>query len=275
MGATGYLGSRIARNFATNGNQLLLSGRDFGKLLRLKSELIALAPTVEIDIEVLDLENRETWDASGKRFSTFNPSVFFNCAGIQGKINLISKLNISDYEQVMSINLFSSIYFTKVLINSSNSEFPLRIIHFSGGGAATSRPNFSPYSLSKTALVRFVENLASELTRERIYINAVAPGVLPSKMQQEVLAQPHLTNSKDSLVAYESLGNTNQTHTRLLNLCNFLASDISDGITGKFISAEWDAWENWPNHIKELQNSELYSLRRVTAREKGLSWGDA
>ena len=58
------------------------------------------------------------------------------------------------------------------------------------------------------------------------------------------------------------------------DLIKFLVSDKSNGITGKLISAEWDNWVEWPNHISELQDSKLYTLRRIVARDLGLTWGD-
>ena len=57
-------------------------------------------------------------------------------------------------------------------------------------------------------------------------------------------------------------------------LALFLASSESDGITGKLISAVWDDWEHWPDHLSELSNSDAYTLRRITGRDRGFTWGD-
>ena len=273
-GATGYLGSRIAKHFARNGHTLLLCGRNNAELLSLKKDLLEFQPTIQVEIEQLDLSDRSSWESAANRFIKFSPGVYFNCAGIQGTIDSINNLDISDYENVMSVNLYSGIYFTAQLANSLSSESTLRIIHFSGGGATSSRPFFAPYSLSKSSLVRFVENFAAEISQQRIFINAVAPGVLPSKMQSEITNQLKLAGTKDFKTASDSLNKSDQSHTKLLDLCEFLTSSRSDGISGKLISAEWDAWENWPSHLEEIQNSELYTLRRVTARDKGFDWGD-
>lgn len=273
-GATGYLGSRIAKHFTKEGNSLLLSGRNKYELLSLREELNVLESSIKVEIELLDLADRSKWDASAKRFIEFSPAVYFNCAAIQGSIDSIANLDISDYENVMNVNLYSSIYFTTQLTTSLGAESTLRIIHFSGGGATSPRPLFAPYSLSKTALVRFIENFAAESFHRKTFINAIAPGVLPSKMQTEIASQPKLAGTKEFQTATESLKLSDPSHPRLLKLCEFLASDKSDGISGKLISAEWDAWENWPSHMEEIKDSELYTLRRVTARDEGLSWGD-
>ena len=58
------------------------------------------------------------------------------------------------------------------------------------------------------------------------------------------------------------------------DLILFLAAHASDGITGKLISAAWDKWESWPAYKEELANSDSYTLRRITGKDRGLSWGD-
>ena len=58
------------------------------------------------------------------------------------------------------------------------------------------------------------------------------------------------------------------------DLAVFLASKLSEGISGKLISAVWDDWQNWPKYTKELQNSDVYTLRRVVGRDRQFSWGD-
>jgi hypothetical protein len=61
---------------------------------------------------------------------------------------------------------------------------------------------------------------------------------------------------------------------RVAELCHFLASDASSGITGKLVSAVWDDWEHWPEHLHELRTSDVYTLRRIAGRDRGFSWGD-
>ena len=57
-------------------------------------------------------------------------------------------------------------------------------------------------------------------------------------------------------------------------LCVFLGSPDSDGITGKLIAAQWDRWEDWPQHLDELNASDVYTLRRITGRDRDKKWGD-
>ncbi|MFM7615231.1 MAG: hypothetical protein ACKO4R_13645, partial [Synechococcales cyanobacterium] len=61
---------------------------------------------------------------------------------------------------------------------------------------------------------------------------------------------------------------------RVADLALFLASEDSKGITGKLISAVWDRWEDWPFHLDELNKTDIYTLRRIVGRDRGMNWGD-
>jgi len=57
-------------------------------------------------------------------------------------------------------------------------------------------------------------------------------------------------------------------------LCVFLASSASDGITGKLISAIWDPWESLQDHLSDLKQNDIYTLRRIVPQDRGKEWGD-
>ena len=58
------------------------------------------------------------------------------------------------------------------------------------------------------------------------------------------------------------------------NLALFLGSAASDGITGKLISAVWDPWYTLPEHLPDLQGTDVYTLRRIVPRDRGMDWAD-
>jgi short-subunit dehydrogenase len=273
-GATGYLGSLLSKHLAKIGKNLILGGRNQKKLKLLQSSLRENHKLLNFEIVACNLEEIDSWENAKKSLEKFEVAAYINCSGIQGKIDFGKNINQNEFQKVFNVNLFSSIYFTNYFINRLEEKKDLTIIHFSGGGATIARPLFMPYSLSKTALIRFVENIASENLDSKIRINAIAPGTLPSKMQEEI-ANNHLTSRVDEgKIACNSLKNPEFNHSNLLKLCDFLLSDLSDGINGKLISAQWDKWEDWPEHILDLQGSDLYTLRRIVGRDRHKKWGD-
>lgn len=253
---------------------LLLSSRGDTKLQEMARSLSGRYPSLNIQSITCDLSSVDSWHSTSERLKEFQVERYINCSGIQGKFGLSSEMSYDEMIHVFKVNLFSSIYFSNFFTEQLLERRKLSIIHFSGGGATGPRPLFMPYSLSKTSLLRFVENFAVENVNKNVRINAVAPGVMPSKMQQDVLNSPKLQDSKDHLTALKSLSLGHSNHSQLLKLCDFLLSDKSQGISGKLISAEWDNWSEWPNHLEQLEFSDLYTLRRITGRDRGQNWGD-
>ena len=273
-GATGFAGSMLSDHLASQGLDLLVSASDGIKLQKLVDVLLKKYPSIRIRSFTCDLSMPDCWEGTAAFIEDLYVQNYINCSGIQGPIGLNSNVSHCDYTRVFNVNLFSSMFFTNLFAKRLKPGEKLSIVHFSGGGSAGPRPMFMPYSLSKTSLIRFVENFAAENLNGDIRINAIAPGVMPSRMQEEIMRTPGMENTKDYLVAENSLFTKNLVGKRFLELCDFLISNKSQGITGKLISADWDNWRDWPNHLTELESSDLYTLRRITSRDRGQEWGD-
>jgi 3-oxoacyl-[acyl-carrier protein] reductase len=273
-GATGYVGIRLVEHLASRGRDLLLSARDEKKLHEVVKKIADTYPNQSFRGFACDLGNPESWVSAVEHLNQFSVLEYINCSGIQGQLGPSSEVSYEESLNVFNVNLFSSMFFTNHFASSLREGDKLSIIHFSGGGSTSPRPLFMSYSLSKTSLLRFVENFAAENPDRNIKINAIAPGVMPSKMQSEIIDNEWLRNSKERLTALNSLSNLDSDLTKLLKLCDFLLSDKSAGITGKLISAEWDDWAEWPNHLGLLKDSDLYTLRRIIGRDRGQEWGD-
>jgi len=273
-GATGYLGKATTKFLLCLGYSVLLGGRDSRELVRQSEELSHQYGKLVAGSIQCDLANPVAWNETVNQLNDYEIAGYVNCSGKQGRIAPITELDIEEFISIFNVNCFSSIFFTKYFLKRQNEKSITSVIHFSGGGATSARPYFSPYSLSKTALVRFVENVASEQNSRNFRINAIAPGVMPSQMQSEILDNVFLRNSKEQSLAQASIENTPEATSKVLKLVEFLLSEKTDGISGKLISAQWDNWEEWPNHLEELKSQQLYTLRRLTARDRNLSWGD-
>lgn len=273
-GASGFVGLMITEHLASQGKDLLLSARNENRLQEIVENLAKRYPHQHFVAFQCDLASPYLWKSAIEVLNGFTVSEYINCSGIQGQLGPSSEIEYEEMNAVFNVNLFSSIYFTNYFAKKLTKNEKLSIIHFSGGGSTSPRPLFMSYSLSKTSLLRFIENFALENLNENIKINAIAPGVMPSKMQSEVVENKSLYDSKDFTSSLKSLTDQNYDSTKLLRLSDFLLSEKSKGISGKLISAEWDNWEDWPNHLDQLKNTDLYTLRRITGRDRGQQWGD-
>ena len=273
-GATGFAGSMLSEHLASQGKNLLLSASNGVKLQKVEEKLSEKYPNIKVESFICDLSKPDLWKSDISFFKDSHIHSYLNCSGVQGQLGPSVEVSHDEITRVFNVNLFSSIYFSNFFAKNLEQGEKLSIIHFSGGGATGPRPMFMPYSLSKTSLLRFVENFAEENSNKNIRINAVAPGVMPSKMQEEIIRAPGMSESRDYLVAENALSKGDLGNRKLMDLCDFLLSDKSQGITGKLISAEWDNWSEWPEHLAELTSSDLYTLRRINGRDRDKNWGD-
>jgi len=277
-GANQGLGFEIAKKYAAAGANLMLCARNehlLDNALRKVKEYVVddqviLAQKVDVSNEM---------DVSSVIESTFNQlgvcHILVNNAGIYGPKGDIEEVDWAEWIKAIEINVYGSVLMCRKLIPRFKQQRYGKVIQLSGGGATNPLPKISAYAVSKAAIVRFAETLAEEVRGSGIDVNAIAPGALNTRMLEEVLkAGPEMVGKEfyeRSLKQQESGGASIE---RAAELALFLASSLSDGITGKLISAAWDNWEEWPKHLSELNKSDVYTLRRIVGRDRNINWGD-
>jgi NAD(P)-dependent dehydrogenase (short-subunit alcohol dehydrogenase family) len=274
-GATGFLGSLLAKHYARSGTHLILIGKDEIKLENLKRE-VELDTESKVTIVCLDFESNYISELSAKiELFAQHINFFISTIGTQHPIAPVLQSKENEWSGNIRTNLVLPVslakFFTDIFLKNGHGS----VILISGGGATNARTNFSAYASAKAGLVRFVETFAAEIAEFNVRINAIAPGIMPSKMMYEIVENSSLAVGKDEKAkARRALDDRLWDPAQILSLCDFLVSEKSKGITGKLISAEWDNWSEWPQHVDELRASDLYTLRRITGRDRGQTWGD-
>jgi len=201
--------------------------------------------------------------------------VLVNNAGVAGPCGAIENIDLKEWFHAIEINLLGSVLLSRAILPHFKKAARGKIIQLSGGGATNPLPGLSAYAASKAAVIRFVETLAEETRPHHIDVNAIAPGALNTRMLDEFLAAGP---ERIGPAFYErSLRQKQDGGVPLgkgADLAVFLGSPLSDGITGKLISAVWDPWEALPNHLEDLNRTDIYTLRRVVPGDRGMAWGD-
>jgi NAD(P)-dependent dehydrogenase (short-subunit alcohol dehydrogenase family) len=275
-GASQGLGKAIAREFVKEGahvglcardKKLLKAAADDLEMLKSAGQQILAAPcdvSVEGDVE-------QFFDAVRSRLGPVN--VLINNAGIYGPKGESEKVDFREWLRAVEINLYGTFLPCRFAIREMKELRRGKIINLSGGGATAPLPRISAYAASKAAVVRLTETMAEELREFSIDVNAIAPGALNTRLLEEVLsAGPHAVGEEfyqKSLQQRESGGVPLEKAARL---CIYLASELSDGITGKLISAQWDPWDNLHAFREQLANSDIYTLRRIVPEDRGLKF---
>ncbi len=274
-GASTGLGKAIARACLREGAHVCICARDKNALEATCEELCNengehRAFAIQTDVSDPAAVNALFESASGRLPQLLG---LVNNAGVQGPIGMLENVNPTEWLRTIKINLFGTMLCSRAVLPILRRAGYGKIVNLSGGGAASPRPRMSAYAASKAAIVRLSETLAEEYAEYNIDVNAIAPGALNTRMLEEVLlAGPERVGNT---VYEQSLRQEQQggaSLDRAADLCVFLLSKNSDGITGKLLSAVWDPWEALPTRRRDLEKTDLYTLRRVTPKDRGLDW---
>lgn len=271
------LGFEIARTFVRAGARVHVCARDATALDRARAELEAIAPDPGwVGASVADVSDPDSVgrlvDEALERFTRVH--VLVNNAGVHGPIGLTEDADWDEWEQAIRVNLLGSVLCCRAVLPHFRAHGYGKIIQLSGGGATAPRPRLGAYAASKAAVVRFAETLAEEVCGTGIDVNAIAPGALNTRLLDDLLAAG--SEGVGAAAYQQALEQRASGGTPLelaAQLAVFLASERSDGITGKLISAPWDPWEELPTHLDDLRTTDVYTLRRIVPSDRGLAWG--
>jgi NAD(P)-dependent dehydrogenase (short-subunit alcohol dehydrogenase family) len=277
-GASQGFGAEIARQFVANGASVMLCARSADKLRDQQQALAPLlAPGSRIVAVVGDVGNVNDVDAIFAKVNSDFPrlDILVNNAGIYGPMGNIENVDWNEWIDAIRINLLGLVYVARAAVPMFRSQRYGKMINISGGGAANPMPGITAYAVSKAGVVRFTESLALECKDDNIDVNAIAPGALVTQMMTQLLEAGPDKVGKNFYDRMKKIADEGGTPLDVgAALCVFLGSSESDGITGKLIAAQWDRWEDWPLHLDELNSSDVYTLRRITGRDRNKEWGD-
>ena len=277
-GANQGLGLEIARKYVLAGADLMLCARNVELLEVARAELAKLAtPGQKIVSQAADVSVED--DVNKVMAQTLQQlggcHILVNNAGVYGPKGEIESVDWTQWVKAIEVNVYGSILMSRAVLPHLKAQGYGKVIQLSGGGATNPLPRISAYAVSKAAIVRYAETLAEEVRGTGIDVNSIAPGALNTRMLDEVLeAGPDKVGQAfyDRSLEQKKFGGS--PLEKGADLAVFLASPASDGITAKLISAVWDDWEHWPQHLQELNGSDAYTLRRIAGRDRGLTWGD-
>jgi NAD(P)-dependent dehydrogenase (short-subunit alcohol dehydrogenase family) len=277
-GANQGLGLAVSSEFLRAGASIIMCARNAEKLKQSSESLLPLVTENQVILALpADVSSQDSVNDLIKNALTnfAQIHILVNNAGIYGPMGSIEEVNWDEWVQAIKINFLGSVLMCKSLIPHFKSYHYGKIIQLSGGGATNPLPRISAYAASKAAVIRFAETLAEEVRGTGIDINSIAPGALNTRLLDQVLEAGKEKVGADFYErALRQKADGGASLEKAAKLAVFLASAESDGITGKLISAVWDPWESFPEHLEELKKSDVYTLRRITPAERGMNWGE-
>lgn len=276
-GGSQGLGKAIAREFIQQGANVVICARDQSPLDATKSELEGTATKAQqIRAKGCDVSSeKDVNELISYAVSELGPiNVLVTNAGVYGPMGPTEDVDFRDWARALEINLYGVLLPCRAVIPHFKKANYGKIVVLSGGGATNPLPNISSYAAAKAAVVRLAETLAEELKSYHVDVNAVAPGALKTRLVDEVLSAGPEKVGEAFYAKNQKWASEGATPMELgACLCAYLASRESDGITGRLISAQWDPWEKLQEYRDDLSGSDIYCLRRIVPKDRGLTWG--
>ena len=196
-GASGGIGSAIAKSLAQQGARLALSGSNGQKLRVFREQLMDEVGGDHVEI-TCDLSNPEsveelvpaTIDTLGKI------DILVNNAGIT-RDNLAMRMKDEEWDQVMQVNLEAAFRLMRAAARPMMKAKFGRMISITSVVGSTGNPGQMNYAAAKAGIVGMSKSLGQELASRGITVNCVAPGFIRTAMT-DVLpdAQKDALNAK-------------------------------------------------------------------------------
>lgn len=183
-GASGGIGSSIARCLARQGARLALSGSNASKLRAFREELNEEFGNDHVEV-TCDLSNKDqveelvpaTLDTLGKL------DILVNNAGIT-RDNLTMRMKDEDWAQVIQINLEAAFRLMRAAAKPMMKARFGRIVSVTSVVGATGNPGQVNYAAAKAGLVGMTKSYAQEVASRGITANCVAPGFIRTAMTE-------------------------------------------------------------------------------------------
>jgi 3-oxoacyl-[acyl-carrier protein] reductase len=178
-GASGGLGSAIARALAGQGARLTVSGSNVEKLEAFRASLggahVAL-PCNLSDGAAVDSLVPQAVEALGGKLD-----ILVNNAGVT-RDNLLMRMKDEEFEEVIRINLEAAFRLMRAAAKPMMKARFGRIISITSVVGVTGNPGQANYVASKAGLIGMTKSVAQELASRGITVNAIAPGFMTSAM---------------------------------------------------------------------------------------------
>jgi NAD(P)-dependent dehydrogenase (short-subunit alcohol dehydrogenase family) len=268
------LGLASARACLQYGANVMVCARGGEALVEASAELTRSAPAERLATETADVgieaDVERLFDRIVASFGRCDGII--HAAAILGPVGTVDAVDDADaWLETLRINLFGTFLVARAGARRMKKSGGGRIVLYSGGGGATPRPNFTAYASSKAAVVRFAETIALELAPD-VEVNALAPGFVVTRMQHQTIEAGERAGEAWAEEVRARVAEGGTPPSVAADAGAFLVSDAARGITGKLVAASFDKYREWPLHLAELRDGDLFTLRRILPRDRGLDW---
>lgn len=206
-GASRGIGRDIAKTLAKNSNNMLIA--NYNKSEKEAIELKEGLKSEGIDIEIIKADVSKRNEAKEMVQEVLNKygkiDVLINNAGIS-QYKLFNDITDEEWDNIINTNLKSAFMVTQETVRNMINNKEGCIINISSIWGVAGASMEVAYSTSKAGLIGLTKSLAKELGPSNIRVNAIAPGIINTGMNNR-FSKDELQSIKDE-IPLEKIGNT-------------------------------------------------------------------
>lgn len=231
-GAAG-IGLETARLFLEEGAKVVLVDLNEDDLRNAADDLGAGDNVLTVAADVSsETDTARYVKAAVDRFEQID--VFFNNAGIEGKVAPLIDQKIDDFDRVIAVNVRGAFLGLQHVLPVMMQQGMGSVINMSSIAGLKGSPNLAPYITSKHAVVGLTRAAAIEAAAANVRVNSVHPSPVNTRMMrslEEGFSPGHAAETQKQLQASIPLARYGES-LDVAQLVLFLASDDSRFITG-------------------------------------------
>jgi 3alpha(or 20beta)-hydroxysteroid dehydrogenase len=229
-GAAAGFGLAVATRLASEGASLVLVDRAADALHEAAAKLSGLPVVADVSVEAeVDGYVRAAVDAHGRI------DLFFNNAGIEGRMAPMTELSVDDFDRVWAVNARGVFMGLRSVLKVMKPRESGAIVNTASMAAIRGAATFSPYIAAKHAVLGLTKSAALEGAPFGIRVNAVAPGHIDTRMARDLTAQINPSDPDGVFKQTAStipLGKRYGTAEEVANLVVWLLSDEARYVSG-------------------------------------------
>lgn len=232
VGGTSGIGRAIALGLSSAGADVIASSRSLESVNSVAKEIEGLGrKTARITSDVLDRSSLQALHvAAEKLFGRVD--ILVNSAGITKRIPTL-EFPEAEWNKIMHVNLTGTLWACQIFGEKMLERQYGNIINIASLSTYVAFHEVAAYGASKAAVAALTRSLAVEWAARGVRVNAIAPGIIPTELNQKLLDSPR---GRELLVRtpMQRFGKPEE----MVGTAVYLASDASAFVTGEIIAVD-------------------------------------
>ncbi|HIJ57475.1 MAG TPA: SDR family oxidoreductase [Deltaproteobacteria bacterium] len=217
-GGSKGIGKSIALTFANQGADIVIASRSMTLLEEVTQKIYSAGgKCLPVEADVIRLV-----EASRSAFGKVD--ILVNNAGVSKELPFM-ELSLSDWDQMLSINLMGVLYCIRAVLPKMRSRREGTIINIASAAGLRGLPGSSAYSASKAAVIALTQSLGDEVGPDGIRVNVICPGPIKTEMLDQSAVKNFLIQNPNDLLKPDAVAGA----------ALFLASSLSGGMNSQVL----------------------------------------